>query len=96
MTAICKTILIHGTNLQNILDYGSDQEKTSVTNNGLADVLEYGANPLKTLADFADGHQGRGGACGNDAGRLRGAGRDRRADGRQAFGYAAEGKGGGR
>ena len=57
MTAICKTILIHGTNLQNILDYGSDQEKTSVTNNGLADVLEYGANPLKTLSDFADGHQ---------------------------------------
>jgi len=57
MTAICKTILIHGTNLQNILDYGSDQEKTSVTNNGLDDVLEYGANPLKTLADFADGHQ---------------------------------------
>lgn len=57
MTAICKTILIHGTNLQNILDYGSDQEKTSVTNNGLVDVLEYGSNPLKTLADFADGHQ---------------------------------------
>ena len=52
MTAICKTILIHGTNLQNILDYGSNQEKTSVTYNGLEDVLEYGSNPLKTLANL--------------------------------------------
>ena len=57
MTAICKTILIHNTNLQHILDYGSDQEKTSVTNNGLEDVLEYGANPLKTLANMDDGHK---------------------------------------
>lgn len=57
MTAICKTILIHNTNLQNILDYGSDQEKTSVTFNGLEDVLEYGANPLKTLANLDDGHK---------------------------------------
>lgn len=57
MTAICKTILIHGTNLQNILDYGSNQEKTSVTYNGLEDVLEYGSNPLKTLANLDDGHK---------------------------------------
>lgn len=57
MTAICKTILIHGTNLQNILDYGSDQEKTSVSYNGLEDVLEYGSNPLKTLANLDDGHK---------------------------------------
>ena len=57
MTAICKTILIHNTNLQHILDYGSDQDKTSVTNNGLEDVLEYGANPLKTLANLDDGHK---------------------------------------
>lgn len=57
MTAICKTILIHGTNLQNILDYGSNQDKTSVTYNGLEDVLEYGSNPLKTLANLDDGHK---------------------------------------
>ena len=45
MTAICKTILIHNTNLQHLLDYGSDQEKTSVSRNGLSDVLYYGSNP---------------------------------------------------
>ena len=55
MTAICKTILIHGSSLQNILDYGSDQEKTSINQNGLSNALEYGANPLKTLADLDDG-----------------------------------------
>ena len=55
MTAICKTILIHSTNLQNILDYGSNQEKTSVSQNGLSDVLEYGANPAKTLASLDNG-----------------------------------------
>lgn len=57
MTAICKTILIHGTNLQNILDYGSDQDKTSVSINGLGDVLDYASNPLKTLANLDDGHK---------------------------------------
>lgn len=57
MTAICKTILIHGTNLQNILDYGSDQDKTSVTNNGLEDIFDYASNPLKTLANLDDGHK---------------------------------------
>ena len=57
MTAICKTILIHGTNLQNILDYGSDQDKTSVTTNGLEDVFDYASNPLKTLANLDDGHK---------------------------------------
>ena len=57
MTAICKAILIHGTNLQNILDSGSDQDKTSVTNNGLEDVFDYASNPLKTLANLDDGHK---------------------------------------
>lgn len=57
MTAICKTILIHNTNLQHILDYGSNQDKTSVSRNGLEDVLEYGSNPLKTLANLDDGHK---------------------------------------
>ncbi len=57
MTAICKTILIHGANLQNILDYGSNPDKTSVLENGLENALEYGANPLKTLANLDDGHE---------------------------------------
>lgn len=57
MTAICKTILIHNTNLQHILDYGSNQDKTSVSRNGLEDVLEYGSNPLKTIANLDDGHK---------------------------------------
>lgn len=55
MTAICKTILIHNTNLQHLLDYGSDQEKTSVSRNGLSDVLYYGANPAKTLSVLDNG-----------------------------------------
>lgn len=55
MTAICKTILIHSQNLQGILDYGSDQEKTSISKNDLADAISYAANPLKTLADLDDG-----------------------------------------
>ena len=56
MTAICKTILIHGTNLQGILDYGSNPEKTSVLENGLEQAISYAGNPLKTLANFEDGH----------------------------------------
>lgn len=55
MTAICKTILIHGNSLQNILDYGSDQDKTSISQNGLSNVLDYGADPLKTIASLDDG-----------------------------------------
>lgn len=57
MTAICKTILIHGTNLQNLLDYGADQDKTSVIKNNLEDALTYASNPLKTIADLEDGHK---------------------------------------
>lgn len=55
MTAICKTKLIHGSNLQPLLDYGENQEKTSYTENALKDTLDYAANPLKTLADMDDG-----------------------------------------
>lgn len=55
MTAICKTKLIHGTNLQPLLDYGGNQEKTSYAENALQDTLDYAANPLKTLADMDDG-----------------------------------------
>ncbi len=57
MTAICKTILIHGDNLQGILDYGSDTEKTSLIQNDLDRAMEYAANPLKTLANLDDGHK---------------------------------------
>lgn len=55
MTAICKTIAIHGSNLSHLLDYGSNQEKTSVSMNGLSNALEYAANPLKTIANLDDG-----------------------------------------
>ena len=55
MTAICKTKLIHGTNLKPLLDYGENLEKTSFTENALKDTLDYAANPLKTLAGMDDG-----------------------------------------
>lgn len=55
MTAIRKTIAIHGSNLSHLLDYGANQEKTSVSMNGLSNVLEYAANPLKTIAKLDDG-----------------------------------------
>lgn len=55
MTAICKAINIHGFKLQDILDYGSDKEKTSVSKNDLENAMRYAANPLKTLADLDDG-----------------------------------------
>ncbi|MCI7130412.1 MAG: relaxase/mobilization nuclease domain-containing protein [Lachnospiraceae bacterium] len=55
MTAICKTIAIHGSNLSHLLDYGANQEKTSVSMNGLSNVLEYAADPLKTIAQLDDG-----------------------------------------
>ena len=57
MTAICKTITIHGNNLSHLLDYGSDHDKTSVSLNGLSNVLDYAANPLKTIVDLDDGDQ---------------------------------------
>lgn len=57
MTAICKTKLIHGTNLQPLLNYGENQEKTSFTDNALQDTLDYAANPLKTLANLEDGEK---------------------------------------
>lgn len=55
MTAICKTIAIHGSNLSHLLDYSSDHDKTSVSINGLSNVLEYASNPLKTIANLDDG-----------------------------------------
>ncbi len=57
MTAICKTKLIHGTNLQPLLNYGENQEKTSLTDNALQDTLDYAANPLKTLANLDNGEK---------------------------------------
>lgn len=57
MTAICKTKLIHGTNLQPLLNYGENQEKTSFTDNALQDTLDYAANPLKTLANLENGEK---------------------------------------
>ena len=54
MTAICKTINIHG-GLSRLLDYGANERKTSLVSNDLQHVLEYAQNPLKTILDLDDG-----------------------------------------
>ena len=54
MTAICKTIDIHG-GLSHLLDYGADENKTSLKNNDLQNALDYARNPLKTILDLDDG-----------------------------------------
>jgi len=49
MTAICKTIPVHGDHLNSLLDYGSDQEKTSIANEAaLNNLFEYAKNESKT------------------------------------------------
>ena len=48
MGAICKTINIHSENLQSLLDYGENHEKTSLEANDLSNLLSYAANPDKT------------------------------------------------
>ena len=48
MSAICKTIEIHGDNLQPLLDYTSNELKTSLEENGLENLLSYAANEEKT------------------------------------------------
>lgn len=48
MGAICKTINIHSEDLQHLLDYGSDTDKTSLDANDLSNLLSYAANPEKT------------------------------------------------
>lgn len=58
MGAICKTIDIHSENLQHLLDYGSDQTKTSLDANDLENLLSYAANPEKTTIQMPqDGEQ---------------------------------------
>ena len=54
MTAICKTIDIHG-GLSRLLDYGANELKTSLTNFDLQNVLDYAKNPLKTVLELDDG-----------------------------------------
>lgn len=48
MGAIVKTINIHGDNLKPLLDYGKDEEKTSLEANDLENLLSYASNPEKT------------------------------------------------
>ena len=48
MGAICKTIAVHSEDLQRLLDYGDDKEKTSLDANDLSNLLSYAANPEKT------------------------------------------------
>lgn len=47
MPAIIKTKDIHG-GIQNLLDYGANNKKTSLIENSLESLLSYGANPEKT------------------------------------------------
>ena len=54
MTAICKTIEIHG-GLSHLLDYGADTDKTSLKNHDLQNTLDYAKNPLKTILELDDG-----------------------------------------
>ena len=54
MTAICKTIEIHGA-LSHLLDYGADTDKTSLKNHDLQNTLDYAKNPLKTILELDDG-----------------------------------------
>lgn len=49
MTAICKTIAVHGDHLSHLLDYGSDSEKTMLLeNDALANLISYASNETKT------------------------------------------------
>mgnify|MGYP003290829255 CR=1 FL=1 len=48
MGAICKTIPIHSENLQHLLDYGADKEKTSLDASDLQNLLTYASNEEKT------------------------------------------------
>ena len=49
MTAICKTIAVHGDHLSHLLDYGSDSEKTMLhENDALANLISYASNETKT------------------------------------------------
>ncbi|WP_033154957.1 relaxase/mobilization nuclease domain-containing protein [Pseudobutyrivibrio ruminis] len=48
MTAICKTIAVHGEHLSSLLDYGADIEKTSLSNEALSNLFTYAKNESKT------------------------------------------------
>ena len=49
MTAICKTIAVHGNHLSALLDYGSDDKKTAIRNDdALSNLFHYAQNESKT------------------------------------------------
>ncbi len=49
MTAICKTIAVHDGHLSNLLDYGSDSDKTLLPqNDALTNLFNYASNESKT------------------------------------------------
>lgn len=54
MSAILKTIEIHGDNLQPLLNYGSDITKTALENNDIQNLLSYAANSDKTTITLPD------------------------------------------
>ena len=57
MSAVCKTIAIHGDYLGNLMRYGDNPEKTSLLNNGLENLLAYAENPDKTTIYLKPGEK---------------------------------------
>lgn len=59
MTAICKTIPIHGRSASPLLKYCDNEEKTSVSRNAnsVEALLDYGADPLKTICGLDEDHK---------------------------------------
>jgi hypothetical protein len=59
MTAICKTIPIHGKSASPLLKYCANNAKTSVSINAqsVEALLDYGADPLKTICGIDEDHK---------------------------------------
>lgn len=59
MTAICKTIPIHGSSASPLIKYCADRTKVSVSMNAdtVEALLNYGSNPLKTICGIDEDHK---------------------------------------
>lgn len=59
MTAICKTIPIHGTTTSPLLKYCENNNKTSISKNidTLQGLIDYGSDPLKAICDIDEDHK---------------------------------------
>ena len=54
MSAIVKSVIIHGDNLQPLLDYGNNINKTSMIDSDIEALLAYGSNSEKTTIQLPD------------------------------------------